>query len=178
MEDAKRGLDDNKPNEVLAALCRAQEKAPKDKDLVNLIEDLASYPQGLVDYRIRLQEMGTDTTSLRGLGAAESNVRRFKRRLQGGGQSWGQEGLRAILRALGQRFEGRLKAYAHQVAAVRGLMDTERLKEEARRITFDLTNTAVASLKGNVPIMGAGATASHGFSKLFHKINQALPAGL
>lgn len=178
LEAARRCLRDSNPDEVLAALCRAHEQMPKDKELLNLIEDLASYPQGLMDYRIRLQEMGTDTTGLRGLGAAESNVRRFKRRLQGGGQSWGQEGLMAMLRALGQRFEGRLKAYAHQVAAVRGLIDTERLKEEARRITLDLTNTAIASLKGHVPIMGAGATASHGLSKLFHQINQTLPAGL
>ncbi len=166
-EAARRGLEGDNPDQVLAALCRAQEKAPKDKELLNLIEDLASYPQGLVDYRMRLREKGVDVTGLRALGAAESNVARFKRRLQGRGQSWGQEGLRAILRALGQRFEGRLRAYAHQVAAVRGLMETESLKEGVRRITFDLTNTALASVKGNVPIMGAGANASHGLSKLF-----------
>ena len=39
--------------------------------------------RGLVDYRVRLREVGMDTTGLGGLGAAESNVKRFKRRLQG-----------------------------------------------------------------------------------------------
>jgi hypothetical protein len=37
-------------------------------------------PEAYTDYRVRLDKMGYDTTRMRGMGAAESNVDRFSNR--------------------------------------------------------------------------------------------------
>ena len=65
-----------------------------------LLRDLASMPEAVVDYRVRLRKLyGLDTEGMRGMGAAESQIDRFTDRLRGRGQSWSLRGLQADLGA-------------------------------------------------------------------------------
>ncbi|HHY38330.1 MAG TPA: hypothetical protein GX507_05320, partial [Clostridia bacterium] len=74
---------------------------------------LEQNPEAMVDYRLRLEAMGYDTTGMRGMGAAESNVNKFSRRLKRG-RSWGN-GLSAMMYALGKRFEGVLDRFTQRL---------------------------------------------------------------
>ncbi|MDR9786615.1 MAG: hypothetical protein RJR37_05015 [Peptococcaceae bacterium MAG4] len=53
----------------MACLAECSSKLPSKKrrqEAYNLLQDLASIPGSVVDYRIRLQQEGIDTSSMRG----------------------------------------------------------------------------------------------------------------
>lgn len=167
----------NQPDEVLRVL-RAVALRPQGEEAVgDLLSDLETNPEAMVDYRARLAAMGLDVTGFRGLGAAESNVNRFSKRLRHRGQSWGT-GLGAMVSALCRKLEGRLLNFATDLSEIRTAIDETRLAEGAGRVTAEVANAAMVSLKGHMPALESGRNASHGLSHFFRKINQTLPAGL
>lgn len=61
----------------------------------------------IVDYRYRLKQKGFAVPDdWRGLGAAESNVSKYKNRIGKRGRSWSEMGLGAILTTLSRLFKG------------------------------------------------------------------------
>ena len=81
-----------------------KEKLEELKDLILKDKDY------IVDYRVRLKEEGFEVCSKwRGLGAAESNVNKFKNRNAKRGRAWSPDGLTAILTTLTHLFEGTLR---------------------------------------------------------------------
>jgi len=64
----------------------------KEEYLEKLINQLSQYPEGLRDYRERLQEKGIATEGFRPMGSAEGTMSVFAKRLKQG-RSWSDNGL-------------------------------------------------------------------------------------
>jgi len=54
----------------------------------------------LSDYRKTLQAKGIDTSGMRPMGSAESQMRIFAKQTKRGGYSWSERGVRAMLRTM------------------------------------------------------------------------------
>lgn len=138
-----------------------------------------SCPEAMVDYRVRLAELGYDTSGMRGMGSAESLMNDFARRLRKQGRSWGRAGLRAMIRVLIKRFEGKLEGYTRWLAEIGERLDLERVQSAASRIVQETVQRAIACEKTyRMPIRGAGRNASRGLSAFMNRLNQALPREL
>lgn len=68
---------------------------------------LYHHREHLKDYRIQLREAGVDTTGMRRMGSAESQMRVMAKRTKRGGYSWSPRGVRAMLQSIMARTEGR-----------------------------------------------------------------------
>lgn len=64
----------------------------REAHLEMLINQLSQYPEGLRDYRERLQEKGIETEGFRPMGSAEGTMSVFAKRLKQG-RSWSDNGL-------------------------------------------------------------------------------------
>jgi hypothetical protein len=191
LRDMKQVLRDN-PDDCLAAIdcIRADRPAkafwilrkiarqPGDREEVRrLLADLKGNGRAMIDYRARLRAMGHDVRGYRGLGAAESNVSLYSKRLRHRGQSWGS-GFMAMVRLFTRYFEGVLLNYVTDLARVRELVSENDLREGLGRVSMEVANSALLRLNGHVPALTMGRNASHGLSHFFKQVNQTLPAGL
>ncbi len=104
-------VDGSNAQELSEVLKRARGEV-QDPVRVAKIDDLLAaireMPEAFRDYRVRLAEMGYDTRGMRGMGATESNVNKFSLRLKKRGQSWGPEGLKAMIHSMVKYFEDKL----------------------------------------------------------------------
>lgn len=166
---------------LLRGLGQVKEKAMRSIDLElvakinDLMQSITDMPEAFKDYRIRLDQMGYDTTAMRGMGAAESSVNKFSNRLKKRSQSWGIEGLKAMANSLVKYFEGKLQHYAEHVSRVHSILDDAETSRKAADITRQIVGQITAAKPTNVPITQAGTTRSGGLSRLFCCItNQGL----
>src|SRR5699024_1906164 len=101
------------PIALLAAIAKA-EKAETDEEKKVEISELRLFilnnQDALTDYRQMLKEKDKDLDPswMRSMGAAESNMNLFSRRLKKMGYSWSPKGLKSMINALIHRFEGTL----------------------------------------------------------------------
>ena len=160
----------------LACLAECSSKLPSKKrrqEAYNLLQDLASIPGSVVDYRIRLQQEGIDTSSMRGLGSIEAQMDRISDRIKRRGQKWSLNGLQAIMQLLCRRFEGNLVSLLKRLAGtVSGVCEalTEgiaRTRSTARKVLeYEYGIQIVHS-----PMMDAGRTRSGGMSHFLHRLS-------
>lgn len=73
------------------------EDEKKEEALADLIRQYSQYPEVLGDYRTWLTEQGIDTSDMRPMGASESTMRVFAKRLKNG-RSWSDRGIQAFIR--------------------------------------------------------------------------------
>lgn len=160
---------------LITVLARARERIEDEKrqrKIDGLLKDLHEMPEAFRDYRERLREKGYDTSGMRGMGAAESNVDCFANRLCKRGQSWSVRGAAAMLYALAEKFTGRLKQHAARLGQVHDLIDREEeLAVHAGRIARRVVES-VRVKQAHPLIKGAGTTRSGGMSRLFHRLNE------
>src|SRR5699024_9472857 len=102
--------DANDPSQLLVAIAEA-EKAETDEEKKKEISDLRLFIleniDALRDYRdILKKEKNINIEGMRPMGAAESNMNLFSRRLKQMGYSWSLEGLSRILNDLVELLEG------------------------------------------------------------------------
>lgn len=71
----------------------------KEELLEGLINQLSKYPEGLGNYRDWLVANGVDTTGMRTMGASESTMRVFAKRLKNG-RAWSEKGLLPFIDAM------------------------------------------------------------------------------
>lgn len=155
----------------------ARQSDDDGKEARRLLADLKGNGRAMIDYRARLRAMGYDVTGYRGLGAAESNVSLYSKRLRHRGQSWGS-GLMAMVRLLTRYFEGVLLNYVTDLAGVQDLASEDDLRRGLGRVSMEVANNALLRLNGHVPALTMGRNASQGLSHFFKQVNQTLPAGL
>jgi len=163
---------------VLAALASGERQMPegRTKDrLIDLKLDILNNLEAARDYRHRLQEQGIDTTGMRGMGAAESQVDRFENRTKKRGQSWSKQGLLAMVSSLAEHFADSLERYTKQVKVNLGL-DTEKRQQRVNRIARKAIKKTTGVRQVHPPIMDAGTNRSGGLSQLFHKLSRARPS--
>lgn len=110
-KEAKSALDANRIEELhpILAECLVQHPVTDDKrrkllvDLISRIETDAEY---IVDYRRRVDRRVCEKLELRGLGAAEPSVKRFKHRMKSVGKAWSDRGADAMAQVLARYFGG------------------------------------------------------------------------
>lgn len=158
------------------ALKLAMKSAPDVELKIKIAEFLGAVeriPECFRDYRVRLLEKGYEVPGLRGLGSAESNVDKFSDRTRKRGQSWGKEGLKAMLYSMIENFEGKLEVYAEKITQSRQCFSKEELEVKVTEVAEKVTSDAPRVKHGAVPIKNTGTTRSGGLSQLFRQLDYA-----
>jgi hypothetical protein len=144
----------------------------KRKDLDALISDLSTIPDCVCDYRVRLRAVGMDTSGLRGLGIAESQVNRVSNRTKKQGRSWATRGLKGIMSMQCARFSGNLNRVLKLMPNSAKVPSIS--KAEASKVATQVIHAVFESWPRrqglHPPIMDSGRTASGGMSHLFHQL--------
>jgi len=150
--------DANDPTALVIAIAEA-EKAETDKEKQKDIADLRLFilenMDALRDYReILKNKKGINTKGLRPMGAAESNMNLFSRRLKKMGYSWSFEGLNSMMHALIHRFEGTL------LKAVQNIYNNDNTdKGEPKAypsfasLLTEKTRESIGAIQGHIPAL-------------------------
>jgi hypothetical protein len=181
-KDVLEALKENRSYEALGILrgVRLHDSNARRK-LADLIRDLERDPEAMIDYRVRLKALGYDTSGMRGMGAAESNVNRYSRRLKKQGRSWCDAGLRAMMYAMSKRFEGTLTRFMARLGSserVEEMLGEERLTAGAGQIVREIVTDASLAVSAHMPALDEGRNRSKGLSRFLHRLNNALPASI
>jgi hypothetical protein len=163
-------IDENVPEKLLELLDE-EHTLTKDEDIFEFIMRLKPHQEAVIDYRERLAEKKYQLPEdLRGMGAAESNVDRFKLRTSKRGRAWSARGLEAILKMLGMLYEGTLK---EAIAGLDSTIFTTEQTEElvamsAGQVAKQVGVKALNAQKAGFPSLDKGV--SQGYSKLFRQM--------
>ena len=163
-------IDENVPEKLLELLDE-EHILTKDEDILEFIVRLKPHQKTVIDYRERLAEKKYQLPEdLRGMGAAESNVDRFKLRTSKRGRAWSARGLEAILKMLGMLYEGTLK---EAIAGLDSTIFTTEQTEElvamsAGQVAKQVGVKALNAKKAGFPSLDKGV--SQGYSKLFRQM--------
>ena len=150
------------------ANCRNTE----EKEQLRLLKDsLLENSEYIEDYRVRLQRMGFEVPdNWRGLGAAESNVNKFKNRTAKRGRAWSPQGLQAILKTLSALFEGNLQARLSRTLQEAEEWILEKVTSGVGNITKKINPPSVGARTGGFPATRNG---TKGYAKLFWALQDA-----
>ena len=170
---AHRALKANKMGSLLSVVTSAWvecEDTKRKEKLEELKDHLLGNHEYIEDYRIRLKRMGYEVPdNWRGLGAAESNVDKFKNRTAKRGRAWSPEGLQAILTTLSALYQGNL----HEKVS--------RNLQEAEEWILDRINTGLGNVSKNIHLPSIGVKegsfpatqhGTKGYAKLFHALQK------
>jgi len=174
LRDGLRAVEENDVKSLAAALRNAQGRTPNLDYVARMSELLSSIremPESYRDYRVRLREKGYDVTGLRGMGAAESNVDRFSNRLKKRGQSWGLQGLKAMIHSLVKSFEGKLEHYVRHVSKIHNLLSSKETEECVKSVVKKVKDEVLRVKHGNTPMKNAGVIRSGGMSKMLWSLD-------
>ncbi len=180
--DVLEALKKNRPYEALGILqgVRLRDRNARRK-LWDLVWDLKRDPEAMVDYRVRLKALGYETSGMRGMGSAESNVNRFSRRLKKQGRSWCDAGLRAVVYVMAKRFEGSLVKFTSRLSSnerIKELVGEGRLTTGAGQVAREIVTDASQVVRAHMPALKAGRNQSGGMSRFLRQVNNALPASI
>lgn len=138
--------------------------------LKGLCERLERHQEALRDYRVRLKELGfVVDPSWRAMGAAESNMDKFKSRMGKQGRSWSLRGLTAIVSCMVELFEGKLVDQVRRQLAQREEWILDRLRSGAGRIARQIISEPTGVRSGGFPALQRG---TEGYAKLFRQLLQ------
>lgn len=147
--------------------CDDSHRKSKLEELKNTLLDNHEY---IEDYRIRLVRDGFEVPDdWRGLGAAESNVDKFKNRTAKRGRAWSPRGLQAILTTLSALYQGEL-----QDRLSRTLPDAEewildKVHTGIGNISKKIDTSLIGAKLGSFPATRHG---TKGYAKLFHALQK------
>ena len=174
-------VESHNPDGLLQVLDKGMAAAESEKEyaeIAALKARLQARKECVIDYRETLRLRGVKVSeSWRGMGAAESNVDRFKLRTAKRGRAWSKAGLGAILNMLGMLYEGVLKD------ALGGLDGSMFETKEAEKLIEANTRQIAKTVgRGVLNVRKASLPATHrgtqGFSQLFRKILNEQPLSL
>lgn len=108
------------------------------------------------DYRELLKEKDVDTSGMRPMGAAESNMNLFSRRLKKMGYSWSPEGLKAMISTMIHHFEGTL------IEAIRKVSNGDSVEEDPEKAYPSFANLltekisqSIGAINGHMPSLSS-----------------------
>jgi hypothetical protein len=105
----------------------------------------------LDDYRKTLQAKGIDTSGMRSMGSAESQMRIFAKRTKRGGYSWSERGVRAMLRTMMRNNETHL-----MVKTTKGHESRQKVSQKPvsmRQLLKSATQQAKGCITGMIRIL-------------------------
>lgn len=179
IQQALYQIDQNNPEELLKIVSKAIEEAPnqeKKEDIQKFKLQVQKHKESLVDYRQRLKAQGVRISpAWRGMGAAESNVDRFKLRTAKRGRAWSKKGLAAILHMLGLLYEDTLHNSIKQLVSLNEKIDTEELiTMSVGKVAKTVGRKALGARQGGFPAIDRG---TQGYAKLLRSILNPCPIG-
>lgn len=107
---ARKALNEYDPEAFIAVLEAVDHSSMLEhvrEDWIKYKRFIRQHKEHLLDYRKVLQSHGVDTTGMRAMGSAESQMSVLAQRTKGGGYSWSIRGVRAMLQSIMARKEGR-----------------------------------------------------------------------
>ncbi len=144
------------------------EAAKSQPEAVEIKKRLQKHKEAIIDYRERLKQASIEVSDTwRGMGAAESNVDRFKLRTAKRGRAWSKRGLRAIINMLCMLYEGVLKDALEQVDDPYLAETQEMIEVSASQIAKKVGTGVLNIRKGGFPAINRG---TEGYSKLFRSM--------
>src|SRR5699024_4210807 len=151
--------DENDPVALAAAIAEAEKEEDdegKQEEIQSLRLFVVNHQEALRDYRTLLQEKDSslDTSSMRPMGAAESNMNLFASRFKKMGYSWSTQRLRGMLLAFIHRLEGSLL----QAVRKRKHPEKQEPKEPKGYPSFttlltEKTRQSVGAIHGHMPAL-------------------------
>lgn len=149
--------DANDPSAMLAAIAKAEKAetdVEKQEEIAGLREFILENQEAFRDYRDRLQEKGVDTSGMRPMGSAESNMNLMSKRLKKNGYSWSLSGLGAMVNAMIHRLEGTLVDVLRP-SATDGVSEEGTPKKIPSMAHFlrQKTQESVGALSGRLPVL-------------------------
>jgi Ni/Co efflux regulator RcnB len=180
IQEALHQIEQNNPEKLLKTVNKAVEEAPnqeKKEDIQKFKLQVQKHKESLIDYRQRLKAQGVKISpAWRGMGAAESNVDRFKLRTAKRGRAWSKKGLAAILHMLGLLYEDTLHNSIKQLdISLNEKIDTEELiTMSASKVAKTVGRKALGVQQGGFPAIDRG---TQGYSKLLRSILNPCPIG-
>ncbi len=170
-QKAYRALKREDLGTVAAVVAEAEQQTtdPRRRQALSKIrEAIAAHHESMRDYRQRLREMGYQVpSSWRAMGAAESNVDRFKMRLGKRGRAWSVRGAQAVMTCLGKLYENVLPQYVSRQLQRLKVWVLDQLEAGAGPLTVDCTPPPVGVRRGTFPALQHG---TKGFAPLFREI--------
>ncbi len=160
-------LRDNDLDRLQGIIDQAKEKADKNNQrkvqaLIKLVEQNREY---ILDYRIRLNELGYSCEGLRGLGSGESNVGKFKVRTRG--RSWSSAGLSCLANVLFAFINDKLHLYTQQLSG-RVRESQEKVVSSAAQVLRKAVHRVEPAIRrGHFPCLDRG---TDGYAELFRQI--------
>ena len=150
--------DANDPVKLVTAIAEA-EKAEIDEKKKEDISDLRLFIldnlEAFKDYREILKEKGVDVSEMRPMGAAESNMNLFSRRLKKMGYSWSQKGLKGMINSMIHWFEGTLSE------TIKNAMESTPTEKEPMEypsfatLLTQKTTQSVGAIQGQMPAISS-----------------------
>lgn len=168
-----KAIEENDAEGVLRAVRRALYQT-KDheayQEIKQLSERLEKHKEALRDYRVRLKEMGfTVDPTWRTMGAAESNMDKYKSRIGKQGRSWSLRGLTAILTCLSEMFEGGLMDGVRRRMAEGEEWLWQRLRSGVGRVARQVRTEPTGVRTADFPALRRG---TEGHAVLFRQVTQ------
>ena len=158
-EKLKEALEASRRYDVgglLKAVAEA-EKDSKTKEERDAIKDLRHFlldnREALRDYREILREKGIDTSNMRAMGAAESNMDLFAKRVKKHGYSWSKEGLEAILSSRMKKLENTLEHWIGLLKSSINTINTEPLSKTVVHVARRVTDETKGVINGRMPVL-------------------------
>ena len=147
----------NDPVSLLVAIAEAEKKEvdeEKRKEITDLRSFIYENQEAFRDYRDILKEKGVDTSGMRPMGAAESNMNLFSRRLKKMGYSWSLEGLEGMVNALIHQFEGTLtEAIRNKSSKDVGNRKKPNKYPSFTKLLTQKTKESIGAIQGHLPAL-------------------------
>jgi hypothetical protein len=171
LQAARQALRHEDVPRLLITVTEAEQEAEDEQrreKLTDLREVLVKHHRVIRDYRQRLTEAGfTVNSDWRTMGAAESNVDRFKDRTGKHGRAWCLKGARGMLTALSKLFAGRLADFVTRQLETLEDWTLEHVEQGAGYIARSVTRPSRGVRKGHFPATDRG---TQGYAPLFRDI--------
>ncbi|MGI6542988.1 MAG: ISLre2 family transposase [Limnochordia bacterium] len=171
LDEAYKALDKEDAQGVIDALRVAMTETSDTKvreEIRKLCKRFEQNQEALRDYRVRLREKGYEIDpAWRAMGAAESNMDRFKNRTGKRGCAWSKEGLAAILTCLAGLFEGTLVDQISRHMSEREDSLLDRIKAGVGRVTRQVSQNVGHVHGGKFPAIERG---TEGYAKIFQMV--------
>lgn len=155
-----KAAEGNDPTALLAAVAeaeKAEDNEEKKQEITALRVFILNHQKAFQDYRFQLKENGIDTSRMRGMGSAESNMNLLSRRLTKMGYSWSVKGLEAMINAMICLFEGTLTDAVEMSFSEDGETGEEPEKERVSisKLLKQKVQTSVGAVFGRMPALTA-----------------------
>lgn len=175
LKETLKASNDYDTTKLLKAVAEAEKKSVTEEEkerIKELRRFLLDNIEALRDYREILEEQGIDTSGMRPLGAAESNMDLFAKRIKKQGYSWSREGLKAVMFGKIKELEGTLENWIGTFKSSINTIEKETLDKGAGYITKRIIKESEGVIRGRMPALYGAEQGKDWVNKGLRKIGR------